>query len=282
MTEFVRIATAITDHLQTEGKRRNFRREDGNVLVLAAFGLTFLLGCLGLAVDAGRIMYTQRQVQNLADAAAIAAANELSTCGSTSNCTAMQNAAKSALQENGVATGSITLVTQCGSSSATGVILTLNNGPCFMGTTDPNHGNTGYTEAVVKSKVGTIFAGMLHSGGFTVTARAEAGGSQGASNCIYVLNPSTGQAVTFNSNATLTSSNCGMIVDSTSSSAVMINSGSHVTLSSLSIVGGDTNNGGTISVTPQTGAKSVSDPLASLAAPTVGSCGTSTSSPYSG
>lgn len=259
-------------------KGRILRGEDGNVLVLTAFGLTFLLGFLALASDTGRILFTQRQIQGMADAAAIAGAAEISTCGATSNCTAMQTAAKSALTENG-ATG-VTVVTQCGTSANSGIILTVNNGPCTMGTTDPNHGNTNYVEAMVSYPVNTFFAALVNHGSFTVQARSEAGGAQ-ASYCIYVLNPTASSAVTFNGSSNLVSPTCGIMVDSSSSSAVMFDSGSNISTSSINIVGGYTNNGGT-HPTPNTGVASVADPLASLATPTVGSCGTSNSSPYTG
>lgn len=264
---------------QLQARARSLRKEDGNVLILTAFGLTFLVGSLALAVDTGRLLFSQRQLQTLADAAALAGAAELTSCGSTSNCTAMQTAAKSALTENGV--NAMTLVTQCGSSSNGGMILILNNGPCYMGAKDPNQNSTSYVEAVVKMPVTTFFATVLGKGPFTVEARSEAAGAK-PTYCTYILNPTASDAFLINGNATLTAS-CGIIVDSSASPAAIFNGGDNITSTVLDIVGTDINNGNnSISPAPVTGSKSASDPLSGLATPTIGSCGSSTSSPYSG
>jgi Flp pilus assembly protein TadG len=256
-----------------------FKEEDGNVLALTAFGLTFLIGFLALAVDTGRILFTQRQLQTFADAAALAGSYEIGTCGTTANCTTMQNAAKAALTENGAT--SATVVTQCGTSAATGIILQVNNGPCYMGTTDPNHGSTSYVEAVVTLPVSTLFATVLGQNSIKVQARAEAGGST-PKYCGYILSPTASNALLENGSATLNAS-CGLIVDSSSSSAAIFNGGDNITTTVLNIVGGDINNGSNIiNPSPTTNATAVPDPLSTLATPTIGSCGTSTSSPFTG
>jgi Flp pilus assembly protein TadG len=255
------------------------RAEDGSVLTLTAFGLVFLIGFLALAVDTGRILFAQRQIQTFADAAALAGALEISTCGSTSNCTAMQNAAKSALTENS-ATG-VTLVTQCGTSSNGGIILMVNNGPCYVGSKDPNNGSKSYVEVVVSYPVTTFFATVLGKGPYTVKARAEAGGGTPAY-CGYILSPSASDAFLVNGSATIDSS-CGFIDDSDASPAAIFNGGDTITTSMLNIVGTDINNGSnTLTPAPTTGATAVPDPLSSLATPSIGSCGTTTGSPYTG
>jgi len=257
----------------------NLKKEDGNVLVLAALGMTFLCGLMALAMDAGRVLYMQRQLQMFADAAAFAGSLELGACGGTSNCTAMQNAAKSAITENGES--SVTVVTQCGTTAASGFILTVNNGPCQMGASDPNSGNTSYVEAVVRQAIPTMFGAVLGKPSITVMARAEAGGTK-PKYCGYILSGSASGAMLENGSATLNAS-CGIIVDSTSSSAAIFNGGDNITTTGLSIVGGDINNGSnTISPMPQTNAAAVSDPLSSMSTPTIGACGVSTTSPYTG
>ena len=253
------------------------RSEEGNILVLAAVSLSLILGLLAFAVDSGRLLYAKRQLQTLADAAAMAGALELSTCGTTSNCAAMQGAAKASLTENSISTYSFT--TQCATSSGTGYVLTLNNGPCALGSKDPNNANSSFVEAVVTAPVNTIFLSALGKASMKVQARAEAGGTK-SKYCMYVLG-SGSQTLLENGSATLKAS-CGIIVNSSASTAAIFNGSDVITTTALDIVGGDINNGSnTISPAPNTGATAVADPLSGLAAPT-GSCGSSTSSPYSG
>ena len=143
----------------TELRRRYLGAEDGNVLVMATFGATMLMGCMALSVDAGRLLLAQHQMQAFADAAAMAGALEINTCGSTTNCTAMQNAATSAVKDVGAT--SVTIVPQCGSTSGkTGLVVQLNNGPCAL-SSDPNYGSAGYVEAVVGEQVNTVFGTLL-------------------------------------------------------------------------------------------------------------------------
>lgn len=263
--------------------RRYFGAEDGNILVMSAFGATLLMGAMALSVDAGRLMLAQHQMQAFADAAAMAGALEINTCGSTTNCTAMQTAVTDAVKDVGATT--VNIVTQCGSTTGkTGLVVQLNNGPC-ANSSDPNYGSSTYVEAVVGQNISTVFGTLLHQNSFYVEARAEAGGPGQPSACIYVLDPNTSSAVTFNG-GTVTATNCGMQVDSTQNPAVMIDSGVTISLKDVDMVTtsspGYTNNGGTINVTPQNKQPSISDPLASLAVPSTTPCGTSTSSPYSG
>jgi Flp pilus assembly protein TadG len=255
------------------------RGEDGNILVLAACGMTFLCGLMALGLDAGHVMFMQRQLQTMADAAALAGALEIGTCGGTANCTAMQTAAKSALTENGVS--GVTLVTQCGGSGGSGIVLMVNNGPCYAGASDPYSGNTDYVEAVMSQPVKTMFGAVIGKPSITVMARGEAGGTK-PKYCIYVLSPSATDAEIFNGNGSLTA-NCGIIDDSNAGEAANFNGHVTVTTTATDIVGGDRNNGNTsLSPLPNTGVDSVPDPLSSLATPTIGACGTSTSSPYTG
>lgn len=247
--------------------------------MLTAFGLTFLLGFLALAIDTGRLLYARRQMQTLADAAALSAATEIGTCNG-SVCAAMQNAATSALTENNV-TG-ISFVSQCETGSATGgITLTLNDGPCYLGSADPNYNNSDYVEALVTEKVSTIFAALVGQKAFTVQARSEAGGTK-PKYCAYILSQTASPALLFNGNASYQSS-CGIIVDSTANPAATFNGSVDVSTTAIDVVGGDLINGhSTVSPTPVTGATGVSDPLSTLPAPAVGSCGASTASPYSG
>lgn len=264
-------------HISTE-----LRSERGNILVLTALSMTFLCGLLALVVDVGHLLYTRRHLQTLADAAALAGSLELNTCGSTANCSALQTAAKASMTENGIS--DFSTFTNCSTGTATGMTLTVNNGPCALGSNDPNYNNVKYVEAQVSYPVKSIFGNLLGKKSFTLNARAEAGGGQ-LPPCVYVLDPTAGSALTMNGNDSLLAPTCSIIVDSSSTSAAMFDGHVTVTSKSLNIVGGDTINGGSNSITPSptTGASAVADPLSSLQPPSQ-TCPSTTASngPYYG
>ena len=80
---------------------RGLREDGGQAAILAAVGMIAILAFLGLAIDVGHLRYVKRQLQIAADAAAVAGALEIQSCGGTKNCSAMQVAAQDALTENG-------------------------------------------------------------------------------------------------------------------------------------------------------------------------------------
>lgn len=232
--------------------REELKREEGQTLILLALGLIVLCGFLGLAIDVGQVRATKVKLESAADATALAGALEVNQCGDVSNCDEMQTAVKTALAENGLS-GSV-FVTQC--SSATGkLILALNNGPCALGTKDPNQGDAHYVETVLTYKQPTIFAAVFGIKSITISARSEAGlNNEGF--CLYVApdNNHTGN-LTVNSGGHL-DANCGIIDDG----ALTTNSGSHVTATAFDYNGSYTNNGGILSPSPTTHSP-LGDPL---------------------
>lgn len=238
--------------------REDLQREEGQTLVLVALGMVMLCGFLGLAIDVGQLRATEMKLQSAADATAIAGALEISDCGGASNCQEMQAAAQSALGENGLS-GS-TLTTQCASSSAS-LVLAVNNGPCALGSKDPNKGDANYVETVVTYKQPTIFARIFGIQSVTLSARSEAA-LNNSGFCFYVApdNNHTG-SLTLNSGGHVDAT-CGIIDDG----ALTTNSGSHETATAFDYSGAYTNNGGILSPSP-TKHPAVSDPLSYLQAP---------------
>jgi hypothetical protein len=265
--------------LNAWSKMKPMRDENAQVLVVFVPALGLLLSFMALAFDVGQFLSVKRQMQTAADAAALAGALEVQQCGSTSNCTVMQTAAKSAIAEEGL--GTPTLVKQCATNSATGLTLELNNGPCLLGTNDPNHGNTKYVEAVVSYQQPALLAKIVGLGSVTIAARSEAFAGNPLS-CVDVLDPAASPSMTMNSGSSVTAS-CGVAVNSTGSPALTVNSGTTLTATSINVTGGDLVNGSpTMSPSPTLGAAAVADPFASLAAPSTTPCGATTSSPYTG
>jgi hypothetical protein len=246
--------------------------------------LPILFGFAAIAIDIGIFRYEQVQLQSAADAAAIAGTLEASYCGSTPACTLMQKAATQALAENGYT--NVTLqINQCSGStpvSATGVTLTLNNGPCSLGSSDPNYSKLDSIEAIASRQEPTYLGRIFGIDHIDISARAEA--SVGSSPyCIYVSTVPAGTsapdnygAVTVNSGSHLTAS-CGLMDGSSDGTAFLADNGAHVDTAANSVHGGDLLNGGGNSVhvspSPSTYVTALPDPLSFVTAPT---------NPYSG
>jgi len=241
----------------------------GQVLPLTAITFAVLMAFLALALDVAQFLYTKRQLQTAADAAALAGAIEIDYCNGTAGCTLMKNAVQSAVQENGFA--SSTLVTQCGSLSSSGLTVQMNNGPCALGSSDPNHGNTSFIEVVASEPRASFFAGVMGFPTVRITSRAEAS-LDSSPYCAYILSPNASGALLMNGNATLTAT-CGVMVDSNSTQAAIFNGSTTVSTNAIDVAGKVLNNGNnSISPSPSTGMTPLSDPLANLTMPTVGSC----------
>ena len=254
--------------------------ESGSILAVTALSLVAILSILGFAVDVGHFRYVKRNLQNAADAAALAAALEARTCGTTAVCSAMQAAAQDALTENGL-TASTTL-TNCSGTAGAGVTLTVNNPPCSI-SSDPNKGRTNYAEAIVTQKVPTYFAALVGMRTVTISARAEAGRGVGGP-CIYALD-TTGPAITILAGV-IVKSRCPVIDESTSTNALSCVVGVFLYAPKITVSGGSDGLLCLATSTPQNYAPEPSprDPLAYLPAPSTAnnSCGTTTGSPYTG
>jgi Flp pilus assembly protein TadG len=241
--------------------------EDGQTIVLVAVGFVALLGAAGLAIDVGHMEVMQRQVQSAADASALAGALEITKCDGTTGCSAMTTAAKDAVTENGLTNS--TLVTQCGSTAGDTLSVTVNNGPCAMGSSsaDPHYLDSQYVEAVVRKVEPTIFADLLGIPSLTISARAEATVGNDP-NCLDLTGTS---GMTFQESGASLTLSCGIMINSNSTMALQADGGT-ISATAVSIDGGYQNYGATITPTPVTGVSAVPDPLSYLQPPTVGSC----------
>src|SRR5260370_36486475 len=63
--------------IQPGRRRRTGHRERGVVSIVVALSLAVLIGFVGLALDLGKVYVTKSEVQNSADACALAAARDL-------------------------------------------------------------------------------------------------------------------------------------------------------------------------------------------------------------
>lgn len=130
--------------------KRFFKNEDGSVTILVALSMTVLMGFAALSVDIGMLYNQKREVQNAADAAALAGAMSLPNTGVAK--TVAKNVAEKNLLQNSAletVTTTITPVTPYNSKSTE-------------------------IEVTITRKVKTIFAKVLGIGDSEVSARAVA------------------------------------------------------------------------------------------------------------
>lgn len=146
------------------------------MLPLVALCLAVLMGFAGMAVDVGYWEYQQRQQQSAADGAALGGAQQLlyTTCPSKS---VAQSAADGDATQNGYTNGS------------NGVTVTVNNPP----SSGPYASDNCAVDVQITNKnVPTWFTHVLGFPNMPVTTEAVAtlSNTNGASPCIWFLNPS--------------------------------------------------------------------------------------------
>jgi Putative Flp pilus-assembly TadE/G-like len=221
--------------------------EPGQIFTLVAMALVVLLGFTSLAVDVGFLWNKRRQLQTAADAAAIGGMEGL-TDGSVAS-SALNDAALNGFR-----------------NAVDGVSVTVNNPPAsgiYAG--DPEA-----VEAIVTQTVPTYFLAALGFKTVPVSARAVAHVAD-SRDCIFVLDPSASSAMTVGGGAIL-NAQCGVQVNSSASNALNMNGGACLTATSIGVVGNYTPASCGPTPTPVTGVVAATDPLAGLAAPTVGGC----------
>jgi hypothetical protein len=214
-------------------------------MALFALSLIALCALVGLAVDTGVFFDGRRRLQTAADAAALAAAEQLQRAGTTQVVTA----ANAAATANGFTDG------------ANGTTVAVHNPPSSgYYASDAN-----YVEAIITQDRPTLFMGILGLSTGRASARAVAG-VQDSSNCVYALSP-TGTALSINGSGSTLSAACGIVVDSSAASALSAGAGS-VFGTSVAVTGGISGTCNTAdSAGCRTGIPPQSDPLAMRAAP---------------
>jgi Flp pilus assembly protein TadG len=234
--------------------RRLARKPPGQTFLLVSIALVVVIGMASLAVDVGNLWTTRRLMQSAADAGAVAGADEITIGGSS---TAITTAAKDAASHNGFADGG----TRPGASST--ITVAVHNPP----TSGAFAANSNAVEVDVSENQPTYFMKVLGFRSVPVSTTAVAV-TLGSGSCIYSLDPSAPGAITVGGTASVSSS-CGLYDNSTSSSALTVSGGGTITAPLVGVVGGTSVNGGG-STPPTTGIAQFGDPLAYIAAPSIG------------
>jgi hypothetical protein len=230
-------------------------RERGQILPLAALSMVTLMSFAAMAVDAGNLYAVKRHMQTAADAAAIAAANQLQSSESSG----YQQAATDVAALNGFTSGT------------NDVTVTVSDPPA----NGEYAGTQSYVQVAIEQAVPTYFLRILGYNSFNVAVSATAGTVSGPF-CIYALDPSASNAISLTGNFSINAS-CGLVDDSSSSSALSGTGNGTVKTTETGVVGNYSSAGNvSFTPTPKTHIAPASDPLSALAAPSVGTCAQAT------
>ena len=238
---------------------------------MMTFGVTLLLGVLGLVVDVGYGYYVKQQAQAAADSAALAAAVDAQsngfTCGDVVLCQSAYSCPSNPTNTTNLGTGCLYAKT----NGFNGGAVTLSSGTGAIGGANVNY----WVTATVTGSMPSLFSSVLGVGKSPVMAAATGAviASGNGHGCIYVLDPTQGQSMTVSGGSSFIRSDCGIYVNSSASNGLNVSGGATVTASVVDVVGGTQINGGsTVTPTPTTGVSAAADPLASLPAPTLTGC----------
>jgi hypothetical protein len=272
--------------------RLTHRRERGQVLPLATLLIILLLSMVGFGMETGLAFYLRQSAHAAAESAAmatvLAAMSSVSgssvtcsgsgatgtQCSSTANtCAASPSSPPQTNIDNGCLFAKQNGFTAGGN---TAIKITANNTSPAPGA--PNVAVLYWAQATVTTRQPQLFSSLFSNSsmfsGASATAAIVSTGTP--SGCIYVLNTTASRAMQV-AGSTVTTT-CGVFVNSNATDALETegnpSSGSYyISASSISIVGHYQNNGqGSFNPTPLVGQTAVTDPLASLQAPSVGAC----------
>jgi Flp pilus assembly protein TadG len=200
------------------------RDERGQTTILMAIMMgTFLFGFVAMGIDVEYLFHAKRQAQAAADAAAVAAAEELSS-GNSLNVPAVANAMA---KLNGFDT---TLATN--PATVTPSYPTSGN---FDGSTSSWVAGT-YVQIVVSKPIQTFFMGILnHRSTVTVSATSVAGGGLSAPTCVC-LEGTTGMNLNMSNGSALNATGCSLTLDSSSNNAAQVVGGASLKAISIGSV----------------------------------------------
>lgn len=230
------------------GSARSFlRARSGNVAVFFSIGVPVFLLAGGGAVDYLRTVTAKSSLQALADGAALAGAQSLRLANSNA-----------------------TTVTQ----TVSGFVATRTGGMggSVAATTNLLSNNT-IVSVQLTQTVPTIVAKAVGYGPVNITAKAQAkNAGTTLPLCVVGLDPTQGSTVSVDV-ATINAQGCQILSDATATDSVSATNSARINSGRLCSSGGARNDGTAIySPAPQTDCPPLNDPLATRAAPTVGSC----------
>jgi Flp pilus assembly protein TadG len=229
----------------------------GVIAVLVAVSLLAILGVVALVLDGGVLMAERRHAQEVADAAALAAACDLYANYSTNNGLDPSGTAKASALATAAADG----YANDGTTSTVTVHIPPTSGDYV--------GKAGYAEVLVQYNQSRYFSQIYASATIPVTARAVAtGASNPYSKASILVLDSSGKDALNVSGTGVTGTGGPIIVDSNNSEAANASGSAKVTAPEIDITGNYNASGSaSFNGTVKTGQTATADPLAALPVP---------------
>jgi Flp pilus assembly protein TadG len=244
------------------------RSTAGNLTLIGSIAALPMIASVGLAVDYMRASRSAQELQQIADAAALAAASAKNITGT---------AAQKIEQRSAIATKFIT-------ASVANVADVELVGPPEV-TTGPNtvdiHINAKVkgsfinvlnamnSSADIGGDIGSDVAGESSSKDIDLTVHAKVGFSENSYRCLIALHPTLSQEINFEGNSEFMA-NCAVHANSNAAVAIRTWGSAEAYATSFCARGGWAGSGFTPD--PTGGCTLVADPYASMTLPTVGSC----------
>jgi hypothetical protein len=251
----------------------NRNKRQGAIAVLVVICLAVLVGVAAIALDGGMALTERRRAQEVADAAALAAAADLFAHYQTNHGQDVNGTAAASALSIAAANGY--------SNDGTHSIVTVRVSPAPPVQSDPTitdfSGNLkpGYAEVTVQFNEPRFFSALWGKGTLPIQVRAVARGTWTVVvNGIMLLDPSGAGALTATGNGSFTVTGAAVVVNSSDIGGAVAKGGATVTAPSFNFAGMpgfSTSGSGLFAGTIQSGMMATPDPLAYLPPPDPGS-----------
>ena len=257
------------------------KRRRGMIAVLVLLSLAVLVGVAAIALDGGMALAERRRAQDVADAAALAAAADLFAHYQTNHGQDVNGTAAASARSIAAANGY--------SNDGTRSTVTVRVSPAPPVQGDPtitdSSGNLkpGYVEVTVQYNEPRFFSALWGQGTIPLQARAVARGTWSVVVAgIMLLDPSSSGALTANGNGSFTVTGASVVVNSIDPGGAIASGGATVTAPAFYFAGTpgeSTSGGGQFNGTMQSSATPTPDPLAYLPPPDPSSLSLQSSQP---
>ena len=252
--------------LKNKLKRVKRRNESGQTLIMFALGLAVLLGMAALTIDVGLAYVARRDMQNAADAAALAGADVILEGQSLA---LAASAARDLALQNGY------------DNAAADVTVTISIPP----TSGPHSGDNDFVEVLIEHPIDAVMARAVGKTSFEISARAVAGIDRTPKPySIITLSNTACQSMQFNGQVNLTITDAGTLTNAECTVDAFSTTGTiNVNTVANHVVGGwnMTGNSGDVALPPSR-AGHFDDPLAEVPVPTPTSAPVPTCPTYGG
>jgi Putative Flp pilus-assembly TadE/G-like len=192
-----------------------WRREDGQALIFVMLAMPILLAFAALVIDGGNLIVQKRLVQNAADSAALAAAQDLSGAGSCDDACRVKvsSTVGNYSSDNGASSG----LHRCVDADHSNPSDSNCYAAPYVDKAGVSHGDL--VEVRLRKSVSTFFAGLIGVSNLSVAARAVANASRLTSTSTTTTPGSTTPGVTTPGTTVYNSSTSSSTVTTTTASA---------------------------------------------------------------